>query len=108
MHRMRDEVQLPKLSRRHGELTRANSEAILGARTFRKDADFTKGVAITSSFHPDEHTHIEPVRYGKRSNAMGLLTTALADGGKGVRFFTWLKEVARPPGKFARNVSTRR
>ncbi|TMK82926.1 MAG: GMC family oxidoreductase [Actinobacteria bacterium] len=105
LHRMRDEGHLPQLSRRLGELTRTNSEAILGARTFRKDADFTKGVAITSSFHPDADTHIEPVRYGKRSNAMGLLTTALADGGKGVRFFTWVKEVARHPAKFARNVS---
>ena len=46
-----------------------------------RDVDFTRGVAITSSFHPDDHTHIEPVRYGKGSNAMGLLTTALADGG---------------------------
>ena len=38
-------------------------------------------MAITSSFHPDEHTHIEPVRYGKGSNAMGLLRTLLIDGG---------------------------
>jgi cholesterol oxidase len=108
LHRMRDRRYLPKLSKRLGELTRTNSEAILGARTFRKDADFTKGVAITSSFHPDDHTHIEPVRYGKKSNAMGLLTTALADGDQGVRFFTWLKQVARHPGKFMRNLSMRR
>ena len=33
--------------------------------------DFTRGVAITSSIHPNEHTHIEPVRYGRGSNAMG-------------------------------------
>jgi cholesterol oxidase len=38
-------------------------------------------VAITSSWHPDENTHIEPVRYGKGSNAMGLLNTILTDGG---------------------------
>ena len=75
LHRMRDEGHLPHLSGRLGELTRTNSEAILGARTFRRDVDFTQGVAITSSFHPDDHTHIEPVRYGKGSNAMGLLTT---------------------------------
>jgi cholesterol oxidase len=53
LHRMRDEGHLPNLSTRLGELTRTNSEAILGARTFRRDVDFTKGVAITSSFHPD-------------------------------------------------------
>ena len=48
----------------------------------RRDAsvDYTQGVAITSSFHPDEHTHIEPVRYGKGSNAMSLLQTVLTDG----------------------------
>ena len=108
LHRMRDHRYLPRLSKRLGELTRTNSEAILGARTFRKDVDFTKGVAITSSFHPNADTHIEPVRYGKHSNAMGLLTTALADGGKGSRFMTWLKEVVRHPALFARNTSMRR
>ena len=70
---------LPRCRDRLGELTRTNSEAILGARCrsrARADGlDFTDGVAITSSFHPDEHTHIEPVRYGKGSNAMGLLQT---------------------------------
>ncbi len=43
--------------------------------------DFTEGVAITSSFHPDPQTHIEPVRYGRGSNAMGLLQSLLVDGG---------------------------
>ena len=33
--------------------------------------DLTKGVAITSSFHADETTHVENCRYGKGSNAMG-------------------------------------
>ena len=108
LHRMRDEGHLPHLSPRLGELTRTNSEAILGARTFRKDADFTRGVAITSSFHPDEHTHIEPVRYGKGSNAMGMLTTALADGGGRWRPVTWLKEVIRHPVMLVRNLSMRR
>jgi cholesterol oxidase len=108
LHRMRDEGHLPNLSERLGELTRTNSEAILGARAFRKDVDFTRGVAITSSFHPDEHTHIEPVRYGRGSNAMGLLTTALADGGTRSRPLTWLAEVARHPVMLLRNLSMRR
>jgi cholesterol oxidase len=42
--------------------------------------DFSEGSAITSSFFPDEHTHIEPVRYGKGSNLMGLLQTIMTDG----------------------------
>jgi len=108
LHRQRDEGNLPHLSARLGELTRTNSEAILGARTLRGDTDFTKGVAITSSFHPDEITHIEPVRYGKGSNLMGLLTTALADGDKGPRLLTWAREMARQPVTMLRNLSMRR
>ena len=41
--------------------------SIVGAVSTRNDTDFTKGVAITSSFFPDAKTHIEPVRYGKGS-----------------------------------------
>ena len=37
-------------------------------------------MAITSSIHPTSDTHIEPVRYGKGSNAMGLLQTLMTDG----------------------------
>ncbi len=107
LHRMRDEGHLPHLSPRLGQLTRTNSEAILGARAFRKDVDFSRGVAITSSFHPDEHTHIEPVRYGKGSNMMGLLTTALADGGSRSRPLTWAKEVLRHPMMMLKNLSMR-
>ena len=65
LHRLRDDRVLPGISRRLGELTRTNSEALLGATAPHVDADYTRGPAITSSIHPDEHTHIEPVRYGK-------------------------------------------
>ncbi len=37
-------------------------------------------MAITSSIHPTSDTHIEPVRYGKGSNTMGLLQTLMTDG----------------------------
>ena len=108
LHSMRDRGVLDRLSPRLGELTRSNSEAILGARTFRRDVDFTRGVAITSSFHPDAETHVEPVRYGRGSNAMGLLATALADGGGRSRFLTWALEVLRHPVMMARNLSMHR
>jgi cholesterol oxidase len=72
---------LPELSPRLGYLTRTNSEALLGVRLPKPTDEYTAGVAITSSWHPDENTHIEPVRYGKGSNAMGLLNTVLTDGG---------------------------
>jgi cholesterol oxidase len=58
-------------------------------------------VAITSSIHPDEDTHIEPVRYGKGSNAMGLLSTLMTDGGGQVpRCAKCHAQVARHPGQF--------
>ena len=82
LHAMKDTGVLPALSDRLGRLTRTNSEALLGAAV--KDVPerpYSEGIAITSSFHPDPDTHIEPVRYGPGSNAMGLLTTMLVDGG---------------------------
>ena len=107
LHAMRASGELARLSPRLGELTRSNSEAIIGARPFRRRVDFTRGVAITSSFHPDAETHIEPVRYGRKSNAMGLLTTALADGGGRSRLGAWAAEVARHPVAMVRNLSMR-
>ncbi|MEV6282369.1 GMC family oxidoreductase [Kribbella sp. NPDC051770] len=94
LHRLRDEGKLPKVSRRLGVLTRTNSESLLGAIAKDRDVDYSRGVAITSSFHPDEITHIEPVRYGKGSNAMSLLQTVLTDGdGDRPRWRTWLREL---------------
>jgi cholesterol oxidase len=98
LHRMKDEGVLPRLSPRLGELTRTNSEAILGAMSRRKDRDFTRGVAITSSFFPEPRTHVEPVRYGKGSNAMGLLSTHMTDGGGRLpRWVKWVGQVLRHP-----------
>ena len=94
LHRLRDEGKLPRLSDRLGVLTRTNSESLLGAISRDRDVDYSYGVAITSSFHPDEITHIEPVRYGKGSNAMSLLQTVLTDGdGDKPRWRTWLREL---------------
>ena len=105
LHRMKARGMLPEISARLGVLTRTNSEALGGAQTTmrnRKKHDFTRGVAITSAIHPDERTQIEPVRYGLGSNAMGLLSTLMTDGGgrlpRGVK---WLAQVARHPGQFA-------
>ncbi len=82
LFKMRDAGKLPKLSDKLGVLTRTNSESIVGAGRFEasKDLDLTHGVAITSSIHPTSDTHVEPVRYGKGSNAMGLLQTLMTDG----------------------------
>ena len=95
LHRMKDEGYLPHLSDRLGHLSRTNSESILGAIAPDTKVDYSQGVAITSSFHPDEHTHIEPVHYGKGSNAMSLLQTVLTDGDLGPRWRTWITEMWR-------------
>ncbi|MGH3786850.1 MAG: GMC oxidoreductase [Pseudonocardiaceae bacterium] len=111
LHRMRDGGVLPRLSVRLGELTRTNSEAIVGASRDTVDPlrDFSRGLAITSSFHPDEHTHIEPVRYGRGSNAMALLATLATDGGSDIpRWRQLLRFIARHPVKMARLLKVRR
>jgi cholesterol oxidase len=78
LHRQRE--HLPRISDRLGHRVRTNSEAILAARTPDRDADFTDGVSITSSIHVDEHTHVEPVRYGHGSNLLALMSAMLVDG----------------------------
>ncbi|TNC34360.1 GMC oxidoreductase, partial [Mumia zhuanghuii] len=68
--------------------------SLLGAIAGGRDVDYSEGVAITSSFHPDAVTHIEPVRFGKGSNAMAMLQTVLTDGdGPRPRWRTWLREL---------------
>jgi len=100
LHKMRATGQLPRLSARLGELTRTNSEAIIGSSRFSVDPnrDFSRGIAITSSIHLDENTHLEPVRYGKGSNAMGLLQTLATEGDSDVpRWKQFLSYLVRHP-----------
>ncbi len=106
LHRMKAHGVLPGLSERLGHQTRTNSESLGGAsarwRDRRTAPDVTRGVAITSSVWLDERTHLEPVRYGRGSNLMGLLSTVLTDGGGRVpRPLRWLANAARHPGQLA-------
>lgn len=79
MHKFKA-TTLPKISDFLGSLSRTNSEALTGAIMPTTEIDFSRGAAITSSFYPSPDTHVEPVRYGKGSNSMGLLQTILTDG----------------------------
>ncbi|TJZ52956.1 GMC family oxidoreductase [Streptomyces piniterrae] len=117
LHRMKDSGLLPGISGRLGALTRTNSEALVGAQTDnrryrrrhgRSKVDFTKGVAITSSIHPDENTHIEPVRYGKGSNSMGGLTILQVPYRPAGRVAGWLGNLVRHPWLALRSLSNRR
>ncbi|MER5764400.1 GMC family oxidoreductase [Streptomyces sp. NPDC002082] len=117
LHTMKDLGELPRLSDRLGDLTRTNSEGLVGAQTddrrYRKRhgkdkrADFTRGVAITSSVHPDADTHIEPVRYGKGSNAMGFMTILQVPYSTH-RVRAWFGRTARHPVQLLRSLSNRR
>lgn len=96
LHALRDKGSLPNISGRLGYLARTNSEELLSIRSRDKDNDFTKGVAITSSIHPDGDTHIEPVRYGKGSNTIALIGTIMVDEQEGVsKRRLWLRELWR-------------
>jgi cholesterol oxidase len=109
LHRMKDDGVLPHLSDRLGHKSRTNSESIVGAVSTRKDTDYTKGVAITSSFFPDAKTHIEPVRYGKGSNLMGMLGTVMTDAVDGEpRWKVWARTMAADPKTALRSFSVRR
>jgi len=109
LHKMKATGDLPLLSDRLGVLTRTNSEAILGAERARlRGDDYTRGVAITSSFFPDEDTHIEPVRYGRGCNEMGSLRTSLIDGGEPTpRWLRFLGRAAVHPLEFGKLMNLR-
>ncbi|NHN56635.1 GMC family oxidoreductase [Calidifontibacter sp. DB0510] len=84
LHTIVAQGRLPRMSDRLGVLTRTNSEALGGAAAAKvpPSMDIAKGVAITTSFHVDDTTHVENVRYGPGSNLMGLLSTLLVPGDK--------------------------
>ncbi|MBC9958243.1 GMC family oxidoreductase [Yimella sp. cx-51] len=84
LHTLKAKGRLPRLSPQLGVLTRTNSEALGGAATATvpEGVDLSRGIAITTSFHVDETTHVENVRYGAGSNAMGVLTSLLVNGDK--------------------------
>ena len=94
---------LPKISDFLGNLSRTNSEALTGAIMPTTKIDFSRGAAITSSFYPSPDTHVEPVRYGKGSNSMGLLQTLLTDGWNSKeRRRHWVKQFIAQPSLFAK------
>ena len=97
LHRMKSKGIL-NLSDALGKLARTNSESLVGAIMPNRDIDFSKGAAITSSFFPNKNTHVEPVRYGKGSNSMGLLQTIMTSSDQPtVRTLQWLTAAFKNP-----------
>lgn len=82
---------LPELSARLGDYVRTNSEVLMGVVSRRRDVDLSKGIAIGSILHTDEHSHIEPVRYPAGS---GFFRTLMAPHGPGSNAFSRLARAA--------------
>jgi cholesterol oxidase len=89
---------LPKLSPQLGNFVRTNSEALVGVKAHDRNADYSDQISITSGIYPDDHTHVEIVRFNKGSDIMWALTTLLTDGGGRIpRQIRFLGNVVRHP-----------
>jgi cholesterol oxidase len=103
LHQCKSRGSLPTISDQLGNVTRTNSETLLGVVARNRDIDHSKGIAISSGIYADENTHIETVRYGKGHDAMALLATVLVGGGKPwPRPLRFLGNVIRHPLTFLR------
>ncbi len=102
-----DPEGLPRLSPRVGDMVRTNSEALMGVVAPKSREDFTEGVAITSILHTDEHSHIEPVRYGPGSGFFRTLMLPHAPGpNAAVRMAGAARGLVRHPLRWARALTT--
>lgn len=89
---------LPRLSERLGDYVRTNSEVLMGVVSRRRDVDYSKGVAITSILHTDDHSHLEPVRYPAGSGFFRTLMMPHAAGQTLLaRMANMMRFVARHP-----------
>lgn len=80
---------LSNLSNKLGESLRTNSESLCGIAL--ADGKLNHGVAISSIFNPDDHTHIEIVKYSNGSGVMGKLATLATDGAQPfLRTIKWI------------------
>ena len=83
LQRVKAQGHLQGLSPMLGALSRTNSESLLGVVSKDDSVDYSRGSAITSSYFPDENTHVESVRYGKGSNFMAIMQSIMASSKTG-------------------------
>ena len=103
-----DPKGLPRLSDRLGKSVRTNSEALFGVVAPDPDLDFSRGVAITSILHTDDHSHIEPVRYASGSGFFRTMALPLAPGASAPsRLAGAAGKLLRRPGKWGRALTVR-
>ncbi len=98
-----DASGLPRLSDRVGDFVRTNNEALIGVIAPDGETDFSKGVAITSILHTDEHSHIEPVRYGEGSGFFRTLSLPHGPGKSALtRVAATVANLVRHPRRWAK------
>jgi cholesterol oxidase len=104
--RMKADPQgLPRLSDRLGEFVRTNSESLIEVVSERRDHDLSKGIAIGSILETDDHSHLEPTRYGAGSGFFRLLAAPHVAGASfWTRMANLVSTVVRHPLKVLRAV----
>lgn len=93
---------LPQISPRLGDQVRTNSESLSGVVARDKEIDYSEGIAITSVFHADAVTTVEPVRYPRGSSFMRLLSGPFIEDNdrSWMRLARTIGEVLRHPVDF--------
>jgi cholesterol oxidase len=83
--RSREAGLLPEISPALGKQVRTNSEAITAVLADDEGVDLTKGPAVSSSFHPNEYTHIDQNRVPPSYWFMKLYACPMVDGNQPLR-----------------------
>lgn len=98
-----DQKALPRLSERLGTAVRTNSESLIGVIAPDHEEALSKGVAITSILHTDDHSHIEPVRYGNGSGFFRTMVLPAAQGQKPAdRLKAMIQSFLKQPKRWAK------
>jgi cholesterol oxidase len=95
---------LPGLSDSLGHELRTNSETLSAVSGIKEKMN--NGLAITSVIHPDDHTHVEIVKYPDGSNSLKWFFSLSAEGTKNpsLRIFRLIHKTFTHPLSFIRTV----
>ena len=66
--KLKQQGSLPRLSERVGHDIRTNSETLTAVTASDPNADFAQGIGIGSILNTDDHSHVEPINYGPKSD----------------------------------------
>lgn len=95
---MRHEGSLPRLSEQLGKWVRTNNETLSSVTATGDNPNFNDGVTIASIFHPDDHSHLEPIRLGRHAGLWRLLVMPMATGRHGLqRLGSCMRNIAADP-----------